>query len=72
MGSRRRRIADCAALAVLIGRNQTLQNRQRESGSFSRSGLRLPRYVETGDPVELHAFGWSSRQPKGDALWPAP
>lgn len=29
-------------------------------------------WEQTGDPVELHAFGWSSRQPKGDALWPAP
>ena len=29
-------------------------------------------WEQTGDPVELHAFGWSSREPKGDALWPAP
>jgi hypothetical protein len=29
-------------------------------------------WEQAGDPVELHAFGWSSRDPKGETLWPAP
>jgi hypothetical protein len=29
-------------------------------------------WEQTGEPVELHAFGWSSRAPKGETLWPAP
>lgn len=29
-------------------------------------------WEQTGGPVELAAFGWSSAQPKGETLWPAP
>jgi len=29
-------------------------------------------WEQTGDPVELHAFGWSSGAPTGETLWPTP
>ena len=29
-------------------------------------------WEQVGDPVELRAFGWSSAERSGEALWPAP